>query len=86
MRCSRLAEAASLPWGRGRILPAPGIAGYNVSKAGLNALIQSLALELKGTNVTANAVLPSVIDREKVSLPRLSPIASSGWPPRLLPV
>ena len=70
----RAAVRAMLSAGRGRIvavgsragiLPVPGIAGYNVSKAGLNALIQSLALELKGTNVTANAVLPSVIDREK---------------------
>ncbi len=63
-----------LAQGKGRIVavgsragvqPGPGIAAYNVSKAGLNALVQSLALELKGTNVTANAVLPSVIDRSK---------------------
>ena len=50
---------------RAGVLPAPGIAAYNVSKAGLNALVQSVALEVKGTDVTANAVLPSVIDRDK---------------------
>ena len=50
---------------RAGVLPAPGIAAYNVSKAGLNALVQSVALEIKSTNITANAVLPSVIDREK---------------------
>ncbi len=63
-----------LKQGKGRIVavgsragvqPAAGIAAYNVSKAGLNALVESLALELKGTNVTANAVLPSAIDRAK---------------------
>jgi len=71
---ARAAVRAMLAAGSGRIIavgsrasvsPAAGIAGYNVSKAGLNALIQSLALELKGTKITANVVLPSVIDAEK---------------------
>jgi NAD(P)-dependent dehydrogenase (short-subunit alcohol dehydrogenase family) len=57
--------------GRGRILavgsrtgvaPAAGLAAYSVSKAALNALVQTLALELKDTGVTANVVLPGVID------------------------
>jgi NAD(P)-dependent dehydrogenase (short-subunit alcohol dehydrogenase family) len=42
--------------------PAPGLAAYTVSKAGLHALMMTLALELKGTGVTANVVVPSVID------------------------
>ena len=35
---------------------------YGASKAGVHALTQSLAEELKGDNVTVNAVLPSIID------------------------
>jgi NAD(P)-dependent dehydrogenase (short-subunit alcohol dehydrogenase family) len=37
-------------------------AAYNASKAAFHVLIQTVAAELVGTNVTANAVLPSVID------------------------
>lgn len=47
---------------RTALQPAPGLAAYTVSKAGLHALIATLALELKGTGVTANVVIPSVID------------------------
>jgi len=56
---------------RGRILaigtrtavePVAKLCAYNVSKAGLVALIRTLALEVKNTGVTANIVLPSVID------------------------
>lgn len=79
---------------RAGISPAPGIVGYNVSKAGLNALIQSLALELKETKVTANAVLPSVIDREKGVAPEaiadaiawLASEAASGVNGALIPL
>jgi NAD(P)-dependent dehydrogenase (short-subunit alcohol dehydrogenase family) len=49
---------------RAGVLPVAGLSAYNVSKAGLNALVQTLALELKDSGVTANAVLPSLIDRE----------------------
>lgn len=57
--------------GRGRILaigsrvavePVATLSAYGVSKAGLVALIRTLALELKDTGITANAVLPSTID------------------------
>jgi NAD(P)-dependent dehydrogenase (short-subunit alcohol dehydrogenase family) len=57
--------------GRGRILaigsrtavePASTLGAYGVSKAALIALIRTIALEVKGTKLTANAVLPSVID------------------------
>jgi NAD(P)-dependent dehydrogenase (short-subunit alcohol dehydrogenase family) len=47
---------------RTAVQPAPGLAAYTVSKAGLHALVATLALELKGTGVTANVILPSVID------------------------
>jgi NAD(P)-dependent dehydrogenase (short-subunit alcohol dehydrogenase family) len=57
--------------GRGRIVavgsrtavePAANLSAYGVSKAALVALVRTAALELKGTAITANAVLPSVID------------------------
>ncbi|MBJ7900144.1 MAG: 3-oxoacyl-ACP reductase FabG [Cyanobacteria bacterium RI_101] len=42
--------------------PGAGLAGYCAAKAGVVALTQAIAAETKGTNVTANTVLPSVID------------------------
>jgi NAD(P)-dependent dehydrogenase (short-subunit alcohol dehydrogenase family) len=73
--------------GRGRFLaigsrtavePSGGFAAYGVSKAGLVALVRTLALELKGTGVTANAVLPSIIDTpvNRAAMPDADP---SGW-------
>ncbi len=41
---------------------APGLAAYVASKGGLMTLTQSLAAELKGHRITANAVLPTVLD------------------------
>jgi NAD(P)-dependent dehydrogenase (short-subunit alcohol dehydrogenase family) len=41
---------------------AMGMGAYAASKAGVHALTQSLAEELKGDRVTVNAVLPSIID------------------------
>ncbi|MFQ5555341.1 MAG: SDR family oxidoreductase [Acidimicrobiia bacterium] len=41
-----------------------GQAAFNVAKAGVIALVKTLAVELDDTNVTANALLPSVIDTE----------------------
>ncbi len=39
-----------------------GMGAYAASKAGVHALTQALAEELKGDNITVNAVLPSIID------------------------
>lgn len=47
---------------RGAVLPGAQLAAYCASKAGVVALTQAIADETKGTNVTANVVLPSVID------------------------
>ncbi len=57
--------------GRGRIVavssrtslePAPGLSAYGVSKAALNALVRTVAIETRNAGITVNAVLPSVID------------------------
>ena len=40
----------------------PGLSAYAVSKAGLHTLIQTVAHEGKDSNITANVVMPSVID------------------------
>jgi NAD(P)-dependent dehydrogenase (short-subunit alcohol dehydrogenase family) len=47
---------------RGALQPAGQLAAYCASKAGVVALTQAIADETKGTNITANVVLPSVID------------------------
>lgn len=47
---------------RGSVQPGAQLAGYCAAKAGLNALIQVIAAETRQTEITANAVLPSVID------------------------
>lgn len=47
---------------RGSLEANSGAAAYAASKAGLNALVATLAKEVGPFGVTANAVLPSVID------------------------
>jgi NAD(P)-dependent dehydrogenase (short-subunit alcohol dehydrogenase family) len=47
---------------RGAVQPAGQLAAYCASKAGVVALTQAIADETKDTNITANVVLPSVID------------------------
>jgi len=47
---------------RGGLKGVGGMGPYCISKAGVISLIESLADELKNTKVTANAVLPSIID------------------------
>ncbi|NJL81803.1 MAG: 3-oxoacyl-ACP reductase FabG [Chloroflexaceae bacterium] len=42
--------------------PGANLAAYSAAKAGVAALTQAIAAETKGTNITANVVLPSVID------------------------
>ncbi len=73
--------------GTGRILhvaawaavePFPGAAAYIVAKSSLVALIKVLALELKGSGVTVNGVLPNTIDTpaNRASMPEVDP---STW-------
>lgn len=47
---------------RNALLPVANLSAYNVSKAGVVALVQTLAHEIGPRGATANAVLPSTID------------------------
>lgn len=47
---------------RGAVQPGGQLAAYCAAKAGVVALTQAIADETKGTNITANSVIPSVID------------------------
>ena len=49
---------------RGSVVHYPGAAAYAAAKAGLNALVGTLARELLESGVTANAVMPSTVDTE----------------------
>ncbi len=44
------------------LAPGLGEGAYAATKAGINALVASAAAEVAGSNVTVNAVLPSIID------------------------
>lgn len=48
-------------------LARPGIAHYGASKAGLNQLVRVLAVEFGGHGIRVNAVLPGVIETERVA-------------------
>ena len=47
---------------RAAVEPAGKLAAYSASKAGVIALTKSIAEETKGSDITANTVLPSIID------------------------
>ena len=61
---------------------APGNVAYTVAKSGLNVLIELAAKELRGTPITANALLPSALDTTAMrgSMPRekLVPLSKVG--------
>lgn len=63
---------------RAAVEPFSGAAAYVVSKAGLAALIRALALELAGSGVTINGLLPTTIDTpaNRKSMPDVDP---SKW-------
>ncbi|MFM6156881.1 MAG: SDR family NAD(P)-dependent oxidoreductase, partial [Sphaerospermopsis kisseleviana] len=60
--------------------PAAQLAAYSAAKAGVIALTKAIAEETKNTNITANTILPSVIDTptnsRAVSFPKTGKIAS----------
>jgi NAD(P)-dependent dehydrogenase (short-subunit alcohol dehydrogenase family) len=47
---------------RSGVAPSAGLSAYNISKAALNSLIQTVAIEAQPHGITANVVMPSVID------------------------
>jgi NAD(P)-dependent dehydrogenase (short-subunit alcohol dehydrogenase family) len=57
---------------------AAGMGAYAASKAGVHALTQALAEELKSDGVTVNAVLPSILDTpaNRADMPKADP---SAW-------
>ena len=61
---------------------AAGSVAYTVSKSGLNALIEVAAKELRGTAITANALLPSSLDtaamRDVMPREQLVPLGRVG--------
>lgn len=63
---------------RAALEPFPGAAAYIVSKSGLVALIRALSLELIGSGVTVNGILPTTIDTpaNRGSMPNADP---SKW-------
>jgi NAD(P)-dependent dehydrogenase (short-subunit alcohol dehydrogenase family) len=54
----RILNIGAMPGEKGAAFNGP----YGISKAGLLTMTEALAAELKGTGVTVNAVIPSVID------------------------
>jgi NAD(P)-dependent dehydrogenase (short-subunit alcohol dehydrogenase family) len=60
--------------------PAGGFIAYTVAKAGVIALTQALAQELKGSGVTVNCVLPSTMDTpaNRAAMPDSD---RTGWVP-----
>jgi NAD(P)-dependent dehydrogenase (short-subunit alcohol dehydrogenase family) len=65
---------------RAVVPPAGGFIGYTVAKAGVIALMQALAQEVKGRGVTVNAVAPSTMDTpaNRAAMPDADP---KGWVP-----
>lgn len=64
--------------------PAAGQAVYTAAKAGVLALVETLAVEMRGTGRTANAIVPKVIDTpaNRASMPDAD---HSRWvPPRAI--
>jgi NAD(P)-dependent dehydrogenase (short-subunit alcohol dehydrogenase family) len=57
---------------RGAVVTSSGAAPYAAAKLGLHALVATLAQELRDSRVTANAVLPSMVDtpQNRAAMPR----------------
>jgi len=60
-------------------LPTPNMTAYLASKAGVAAITQGLATELRSENILVNAVLPSIIDTpaNRAAMPEAD---HAAWP------
>ncbi len=90
LRTAATSSAAALPYllkqggaivnigAFGAIRPGAGMAPYAASKAGIHALTESLAEELRGKGVRVNAILPTIIDTptNRADMPDAD---TSGW-------
>lgn len=90
LRTAATSSAAALPYllqnggaivnvgAAGATNPGMGMAPYAASKAGVRALTESLAEELRGKNVRVNAILPTIIDTpvNRASMPDAD---TSSW-------
>lgn len=66
---------------RAGVAPAAGMCAYTVSKAGLHALVETVASEVKDHGITANAVLPGAIDTAANRKPASPDAAAKMVPP-----
>ena len=83
----RAAVRRMVPRGRGSVTviaadralePAPGVGAYGATKAAAAHLVQATALELHGTGVRVNAILPGTLDtpENRAAMPDADP---TGW-------
>jgi NAD(P)-dependent dehydrogenase (short-subunit alcohol dehydrogenase family) len=90
LRTAAASSAAALPYltkqggaivnigAAGATQPGAGMAPYAASKAGVRALTESLAEELRSKNVRVNAIVPTIIDTpaNRAAMPDAD---TSGW-------
>ncbi|GLZ41361.1 SDR family NAD(P)-dependent oxidoreductase [Actinokineospora sp. NBRC 105648] len=67
----------------GAFSPTPGLGHYEATKAGMNALIRSAALELAEHGIRVNAVAPGPVDTPMTNFSAAPPEALAFWTERI---